>query len=106
MSREDFDEWQIGTCVRALEYVVEISDRLVGVNQENELEFPHRADLRDALQDNRFWQTEQAQILRLSSGVHLQMTPRAALTPPNRESRSQSRDMAFSMDASGAPAGA
>ena len=42
MPREHFDERQVGIFVGAFEYVVEISDRLMRVNQENELEFPHR----------------------------------------------------------------
>ena len=39
---EHFDERQVGIFVGAFKYVVEISDRLVRMNQKNQLEFPHR----------------------------------------------------------------
>ena len=52
MPRENFDEGQIGSRVGALEHVVEIPDRLMRVNQEDELEFPHRLTSLAALQDN------------------------------------------------------
>ena len=42
MSRENFDERQIALCVGALDNVFKISHRLMGVNQKNEFEFPHR----------------------------------------------------------------
>jgi hypothetical protein len=42
MAREDFDEREIRTGVGAFEYVVEIADRLVRVDQEDELKCPQR----------------------------------------------------------------
>ena len=45
MAREDFDEGQIGSFVGAFDYVIKISNWLVGVDQEDEFEFPHRRTL-------------------------------------------------------------
>jgi hypothetical protein len=45
MAREDFDEGQIGGLVGAFDYVIKISNWLVGVDQEDEFEFPHRRTL-------------------------------------------------------------
>src|SRR5579864_1297841 len=42
MPREHFDEGEVRIAVGAFEYVVEIPDRLVGVNQKYKLKFPHR----------------------------------------------------------------
>ena len=42
MAGEHVDEGKIGILIRAFEHVVEISDRLMGVNQEDEFEFPQR----------------------------------------------------------------
>src|ERR1700722_18347374 len=42
MAAQKLDERQIRLRIRALEYVVEISDRLVRMDQEDELEFRHR----------------------------------------------------------------
>ena len=45
MACEDFDEGQIGSFVGAFDYVIKISNWLVGVDQEDEFEFPHRRTL-------------------------------------------------------------
>lgn len=42
MPREKFDKRQVAILVGAFDYVFEISNRLMGVNQRNEFEFPHR----------------------------------------------------------------
>jgi hypothetical protein len=48
MPLQHLDEWQIATCVGALEYVVEVSYGLMGVYQQDELEFGHRRPHRSA----------------------------------------------------------
>ncbi len=48
MPLEHFDEGQIGACVGPLKYVFEISYRLMGVYQKNELEFGHQVPHRSA----------------------------------------------------------
>ena len=48
VAREDLDEREIGGCVGAFDYVIKITDRLMGVNQEDEFEFPHRRTLSKA----------------------------------------------------------
>jgi len=45
---EELDKRQIGGCVGAFDHVIEISNWLVGVDQEDELEFPHRRTLSKA----------------------------------------------------------
>lgn len=42
MPREKFDKRQVAILVGAFDYVFEISNRLMGVNQRNEFKFPHR----------------------------------------------------------------
>src|ERR1700723_394528 len=42
MTRKHFNEWQVGIRVGAFKYVVEISDRLMCVNQENQFKFAHQ----------------------------------------------------------------
>jgi len=49
MARENFDEGQIGSFVGAFDYVIKISNWLVGVDQEDEFEFPHRRTLSKTL---------------------------------------------------------
>jgi hypothetical protein len=48
MPLEDLDEWQVGTGIGPLEYIVEIPHWLMSVYQENELEFGHRGPRRSA----------------------------------------------------------
>src|ERR1700691_5411030 len=57
MVREHFDERQVGIFVGAFKYVVEISDRLVRVNQENQLEFSHLRTSRTLHRITRFPRT-------------------------------------------------
>lgn len=38
MSFKNFDEWQITTCIGLFKNVVEIAARLVGVDQEDQME--------------------------------------------------------------------
>ena len=42
MTRKNFNERQVAIRVGAFKYVVEISDRLMCVNQENQFKFPHQ----------------------------------------------------------------
>src|SRR5580658_10068105 len=42
MARKHFNEGKVGILVGAFEHVVEISDRLMGVDEEDELEFRQR----------------------------------------------------------------
>jgi hypothetical protein len=42
MPREKVDKGQVAILVGAFDYVFEISNGLMGVNQRNEFEFPHR----------------------------------------------------------------
>jgi len=51
-SRADFgvffemlDEWKIGALVAAFQYVFEISDGLMGVNQQGQMEFRRHGDV-------------------------------------------------------------
>jgi hypothetical protein len=107
MPRENFEEGQIRTRVGALEHVVKIPDRLMRVNQENELEFPHRLTSLAALQDNLIPRNcTDGEMRPVEPSVQRQMAARVALVPANCAKRSWSRAVAASMDASGAPEGA